>query len=90
MSKADYLNGKLSNIISQEINEIKKDAIYLCKAALDFLEMGEETLARYLAEQAAELITTYVKAKKIVSEDNSLDDDSVIAIVNATHKIATA
>jgi hypothetical protein len=90
MGEANYLDEKLSNIVAKEISEIKRDAIYLCKAALDFLEMGEETLARYLAEQAMELLNTYIKAKKVVNEDESLEDDSFIAVINATQKVATA
>lgn len=85
---SEDINKKFSNLITRELDEIKKDAIYLCKAALDFYEMGEETLARYLAEQAKELVSTYTKAKRML-EDESVNEESLIAMIQATEKVVT-
>jgi len=65
---ANELEERFSELVERELGEIKKDAIYLCRAALDFLEMGESALARYLAEQAEELLEAYYRAKSAAEE----------------------
>lgn len=88
MSKETSARGRFERIIREHVEELKKDIVFFCRAALDFYEMGANDVAKALAEQALELAEACRKTLMVLGDDER-EVSGALAIARAVERIAT-
>lgn len=70
LSENESLAQKFRKIMLDEAERLKKEALSMCKVALEIYEMGEEGIAKLVLREATDLARNYGSIKEKVVGDN--------------------